>query len=119
MKNLKKLRQESRKTQLELATALGLNRSTYNGYEQGFSEPNTDTLIKLADYFGCSVDYLLGHQTKSTLQIEGLTENQKKALELVKTLTDYEAGYIVGAINRLRGIPLDDVVGDVISGVRK
>ena len=43
-------------------TALKLNipYTTYISYEKGDREPNSEMLIDLADFFNCSIDYLLG-----------------------------------------------------------
>lgn len=60
MKNLKILRNERKNTQQEMATLLGIARSTYTQYETGVSQPDNDTIIKLANYFGVAIDYLLG-----------------------------------------------------------
>jgi transcriptional regulator with XRE-family HTH domain len=46
-------------SQKDLATAANLHRVQYNRYENGETTPSTDTLSKLADALGVSVDYLL------------------------------------------------------------
>ena len=56
---LKELRKEKKVSQCDVATALGVTRSAYGNYELGVREPDYATLIKLADYFGVSTDYLL------------------------------------------------------------
>jgi len=58
--NLKKIREKCGITQIELAKYLGVVRSTICQYEKGNREPDTKTLIRLADYFHVSTDYLLG-----------------------------------------------------------
>ncbi|MGK5511737.1 helix-turn-helix domain-containing protein [Brevibacillus formosus] len=57
---LKACRKAKKLTQLDLSETLGFNRSTYAKYETGDNEPDNQTLQKLADFFGVSVDYLLG-----------------------------------------------------------
>ena len=47
-------------SQKEIAEYLGITRSSYGMYENGVREPNISTLIKIADYFNVSLDYLLG-----------------------------------------------------------
>jgi len=47
-------------TQEKLAEVTGKTRQTVSQYVNGISEPGYDTLIKIADYFDVSVDYLLG-----------------------------------------------------------
>jgi len=60
-KRLRGLREEKGLTQKELAQALGLNsKSTITNYEQNSRDPDYETLIKIAKYFGVSVDFLLG-----------------------------------------------------------
>ncbi|MBQ7923740.1 MAG: helix-turn-helix transcriptional regulator [Clostridia bacterium] len=47
-------------TQRQLSEYLGIAQPSYIRYENGSSEPSLETLVKLADYFDVSVDYLLG-----------------------------------------------------------
>lgn len=56
---LKKLREEKGLSQAAFAKEFGVAQSTVGGWEAGTREPNFDTVQKLADYFGVSVDYLL------------------------------------------------------------
>ena len=44
----------------DLAPKLCLSASTLSNYTQGIREPDYDTLRRIADYFGVSIDYLLG-----------------------------------------------------------
>ena len=57
---LRKLRQERNISQLKLALDLNMNQNTISRYENLEREADYETLIKLADYFGVSIDYLLG-----------------------------------------------------------
>ena len=57
---LKELRKKSHKTQQEIATMLGIQQNSYQRYENNESLPNIDKLIKLADYYNVSIDYLVG-----------------------------------------------------------
>ena len=57
---LRTLRSSRKITQMDMAKLLGCARTTYTQYETGVSEPDFETLVKLADYFNVSVDYLLG-----------------------------------------------------------
>lgn len=60
MENLKRLRIERNLSQMELALDLGMPQSTYQQYESGIHEAGYSVLIQLADYFGVSIDFLLG-----------------------------------------------------------
>lgn len=55
---LKHLRGEQ--TQEEIAKCLGISRARYSHYENGRSEPDIQTLKKLADFFKVTTDYLIG-----------------------------------------------------------
>ena len=59
---LKELREEKGLTQKQAAKYLSMQQQTYQRYERGRREPRIDMLIKLADYFDVSVDYLVGHE---------------------------------------------------------
>lgn len=54
------LRQKEGLLQRDVADQLHIDRSTYSYYERGKTNPPLDILIKLADYFGVSLDYLAG-----------------------------------------------------------
>ncbi len=57
---LKELRQERDLKQREMAEICGLKLRGYQCYEYATSCPDFDGLVFLADYFGVSIDYLLG-----------------------------------------------------------
>lgn len=57
---LKELRKKKGISQLRLATDLNTTQNTISRYETGEREPGVDELIKIADYFNVSVDYLIG-----------------------------------------------------------
>ena len=56
---LKELRKIRKISQLKLAMDLNMNQNSISRYENGEREADYATLIKLADYFDVSVDYLL------------------------------------------------------------
>ena len=57
---LKKLRKDKGATQKDIANMLGLAERTYREYEAGGIDPPTSKAMKLAEYYGVSVDYLMG-----------------------------------------------------------
>lgn len=57
---LKELRKAKGISQLKLAMDLNTNQNTISRYETGEREPSINELIKIADYFGVSIDYLVG-----------------------------------------------------------
>ena len=58
--NLKKFRERNDCSQKELAAHLRYAPTAVANYESGRNEPSIDDLIKFADYFGVTVDYLVG-----------------------------------------------------------
>ncbi|MCB4338682.1 HTH-type transcriptional regulator Xre [Bacillus subtilis] len=58
---LKKLRREKNLSQKELGNKLGLAESTIGMYEQGKRQPDYETLLKIADFFEVTLDFLLGN----------------------------------------------------------
>lgn len=56
---LKALRKDRGISQLKLAMDLSMNQNTISRYETGEREADYKTLIKIADYFNVSIDYLL------------------------------------------------------------
>lgn len=59
---LKELREERYKSQQVFADVFGVAQSTVGMWESGSRTPNPETMGKLADFFGVSVDYLLGRE---------------------------------------------------------
>lgn len=60
MFRIKELRNEKNMNMRQVAQALGIPYTTYISYEKGDREPNSEMLIVLADFFNCSIDYLVG-----------------------------------------------------------
>jgi len=58
--NIRKLRTDMGYTQKQVAEILGVSQNTYSQYEIGVLNYPVDALVKLADFYGVSVDYLLG-----------------------------------------------------------
>ena len=57
---LKEIRKAKGISQLKLAMDLNTNQNTISRYETGEREPGINELIKIADYFNVSIDYLVG-----------------------------------------------------------
>lgn len=56
---IKKITRRKKLKQQDVADKLGIARTTYASYEQGKREPDHETLVKIADFFGVSLDFLL------------------------------------------------------------
>jgi transcriptional regulator with XRE-family HTH domain len=60
--NLIALRKDKKVTQEEMAKSFGVTRVTYARWESGMAKPSIDYIEKMADFFGVSVDYILGRK---------------------------------------------------------
>lgn len=91
MKNLKKLRIQKGLSQQEFASIIHSAQNTVSQWESGKRDADSKTIQEIADYFNVSVDYLLGRDTKPTLdeqldgvdfalygEIHDLTDDEKK-----------------------------------------
>lgn len=74
---LKKLLEERNMTQKQLASELGIPASTLGGYFQGTSEPDLETVKIIANFFNCTVDFLLGNKSKD---VRSLSEDELLSL---------------------------------------
>lgn len=87
IKNLKKLRQEAGISQQKLAEVILVSQQSVNKYENKDVEPDVDTLIKIADIFGVSLDYLVGRTEVKEMAGENTEDHVK--LDEVKLLNGY------------------------------
>lgn len=81
---LKRLRTKKGLTSEELCSKIGIKGGSYRNYERNDRKPDYDTLVKLADFYNVSIDYLLGRPTAQppTDALERLfTEKSFSALE--------------------------------------
>ncbi len=89
--NLKKLRKEAHISQKLLADAIGVSQQSINKYENHNIEPDIETLIRIADYFTTSVDYLVGHSDTchkvEFVQFCELNERENRMLDGYRKLT--------------------------------
>jgi transcriptional regulator with XRE-family HTH domain len=88
---IKKLREQHNLSQIRLARALGITNVQLSRYETGDRNPDPEIIKKIADYFNCTTDYLLG-----------LSDNQanNKSEEIQFTF---------------KGKPLDDELMDLLT----
>ena len=62
--NIRNLREDADKKQIELAEYLNIKQTTYSKYELGKINIPIEVFIKLADYYDVSIDYLVGRSIK-------------------------------------------------------
>lgn len=61
--NIRNLREDHDKKQQELADYLNIKQTTYSKYELGKINIPIEVFIKLADYYGVTIDYIVGRNT--------------------------------------------------------
>lgn len=71
MERMQMLRKKAGLTLKQLGKAVDKAESTISQYESGRREPDNETLLRIADVLGCSVDYLLGREDKKNPAPEG------------------------------------------------
>ena len=86
------LRKRNNLTQSQLAERLGISPSIASSYETGVRQPSLEVLIKLAQFYHCSTDFLLGLESPidnqifaNSLDTTGLTDKQ---IAILKELID-------------------------------
>ena len=60
--------------QIDVANAVGIDQQTISNYETERTRPDSEALIRLADYFGVSIDYLVGRTDTETLNRAALDQ---------------------------------------------
>lgn len=80
---LKRLREEKRYSQAQLAKKLNISKSSISKYESNQSMPSVETLTRIALIYGVSLNYLVGVERNKTISVEGLSNRQ---LDILNTL---------------------------------
>ncbi len=113
MNRLKELRESKGLNMREAARLMGMPYTTYVNYEKGAREPNSETLVQLADFFETSIDYLLCKtdlnqyapaQSVTPAHVRGLPVLSDDELELVekyRQLTELNKGRVLQQIDTL------------------
>jgi transcriptional regulator with XRE-family HTH domain len=84
------LRQERKWTQAELAERLGIHQKQVSAYERGVNLPSTDILIKLAEVFDVTLDYLAFEAKGGTGKLNIQDRELLRRFEVVDTLSEQE-----------------------------
>lgn len=97
MNRLKELRIKKGVLQSDVAAYIGVNNSTYAYYERGTHNPTPETLCKLADFFGVTVDELLG---RTSQLFDDARVPKTEVQELFDQLTAHQKELV---LERMRG----------------
>lgn len=110
---LKELRKARKYKQTDLAEVLSCSQGVYSRYESGEREPPFDIMKKLADFYGVTIDYLMGGSatTESTTpqptpppaQEKAPADMRAEAKKLLEDMTDEEYERALAMLKLLQG----------------
>ncbi len=94
---IKLLRQARSIRQECLANHLGVSKQSISNWENENIYPSIEMLVRLADFFGVTTDYLLGREERRKLDITGLSDNEAAHLQQIVSdlLLSREASSII------------------------
>ena len=106
MNRIAVLRREQRMSQGELGKIIGVAQNTISNWERGKREADNISLIIIAEYFGVSVDYLLGrsdreYEKPTSVVGDGLSEKQRMIYERIRRLTPENQEIAIGQLDVL------------------
>ncbi|EGK59520.1 XRE family transcriptional regulator [Centipeda periodontii DSM 2778] len=103
MNRMKLLREQHNLSQTDLAKILNISRQSYNFYENEKRDPDTTMLIRIADFFNVSLDYLLGQTNDPSPLIKEKTPSyQEEVLRDIEDITPEMASEVRQFINYLK-----------------
>jgi transcriptional regulator with XRE-family HTH domain len=93
-------------TQENIAEATGKTRQTVSQYVNGKSEPGYDTLVKIADYFDVSVDYLIGRtgikEKPVTIPGDELGNTAREIMDMISDFSNEELALVKARIAKIK-----------------
>ena len=100
MLKIKELREEKNWQQKDIATTLNRTTACISSWETGKTEPSIEDILKLADLFDVSCDYLLG-RTDDVGVVNTLSPAQNQLLSLYQSLPREDQYRVLGFIQAL------------------
>lgn len=80
---IKELRTAQGLTQVEFANKLSVSKHAVSNCENNNIQPSIDVLLKTADYFGVTTDYLLGRSSDISLDVRNLTQEAVAHIQMI------------------------------------
>jgi len=93
------LRKSMGLTQAKAAERMGLTRPTLNGYENNIRKPNIHIIKRIAEYYGVSVDYLLGEEEYAEPELSPQTNI---LLQTLKGASEEDIAQVIRIVGALR-----------------
>ena len=85
MNRIRDLREDRDLRQVDVSEAIGIDQRTLSNYETGKTNPESFAIIKLADFFGVTADYLIGRTTVNEISTDDII---KKIDKIQQELSD-------------------------------
>jgi transcriptional regulator with XRE-family HTH domain len=85
---LRELRTQKHVTLTTVANEIGITHSTLGLYEKGNTVPDIKTIVRLAEYYGVTVNYLLGVDERPTFETEYISKNTGLSQDVIEMLLD-------------------------------
>lgn len=101
MLKIKDLRLDLNLSQAELAEKVKTSQRNISRWENGENEPTSTFVVVLADFFGCSTDYLLGREDDfGVIELSGaeLTDAEKELLTLFRALPELRQEVLLDSV---------------------
>lgn len=80
---IRELRLNRKMSQEELGRRVSRSKSVISSYENNLKVPSLDILVRFAEIFNVSLDYLVGLDKNEMLSLDGLTDKQKEIIKLI------------------------------------
>lgn len=87
MNRIRDLREDMDLRQIDVAMATGIDQKTLSNYETGKTNPDSFAIIKLADFFGVSADYLLGRTCEHVIDSRNIIIRIEKIQDELNKIT--------------------------------
>lgn len=104
MNNLKNIREKRNINQLKLAMEIEISQEAISKYETNRAMPSSNVLIKLANYFNCSVDYLLDRTNNPKMNTDTASSENEEIENLIfrfKNLSNANQNKLYGFLSAL------------------
>ncbi len=92
LENIKKMRQQYGLSQEKLAAIAGVSQQSLSKYERLETEPDFKTMIAFADYFGTTVDFLIGHEVEPSAQRNAEDKISQRERDLIEKFRELSRG---------------------------
>lgn len=89
MNRIRELREDRDLRQIDVSNATGIDQKTLSNYETGKTNPDSYAIIRLADFFGVSTDYLLGRTERSYRKVVDVEKDINKIKAMLDEIKTY------------------------------